>query len=67
MKRQLTEAYGKYPENVPPEVVTFLEVLNKAFPPRCIKAGESLAEANRYAGLAEPIQYGLDFIHSKRT
>mgnify|MGYP001596923822 CR=1 FL=1 len=38
------------PENIPHEVLSFLKELSLDHPHRCIKEGESLETAYRYAG-----------------
>jgi len=43
--------------NLPHDTGTLVDYLNELFPPRCIRKGESLEDAHRYAGKRELIEY----------
>jgi len=45
------------PEEWPNITEALLKVLQERFPEKCIRSGESLEEAHRYAGKVELIQF----------
>ena len=53
---------------IPPLATELITILDKAIPPRCIRKGESLEDAHRYAGkreLVDMLLSRLDFTERK--
>lgn len=44
-------------DGLPHDTGLLIDYLNALFPPRCIRKGESLEDAHRYAGARELIDY----------
>lgn len=54
-------------KQIPTLSVDLIEALDKTFPAKCIKKGESLEDAHRYAGKRDLIETLLFKLHKQST